>query len=72
MCERYAVASRVAELIVKRRDELKLTDAALARRLKVTPSQVHDWVHGEHEPTLASLRRIAKGLGLDLSDLLDA
>lgn len=66
------VPSNVAKLIVARRDELDISDAELARRIGVTRSQIHDWVHGEHEPTLSSLRRIAKALDMDLSELLDA
>lgn len=64
------MAATVASRIVRARDRLKLSDADLARRLKVTRSTVHDWVHGEHEPNLASLRRISKALGVDLSELL--
>ena len=66
------MATKTATRIVQARDRLGITDAELARRLKTTRSTVHDWVHGEHEPTLASLRRIAKALECDLGELLGA
>jgi ribosome-binding protein aMBF1 (putative translation factor) len=64
------VVSKLAQRIVAARDRLNISDAELARRLRVPRSQVHDWVHGEHEPNLRSLRRLAKVLGTDLAELL--
>jgi transcriptional regulator with XRE-family HTH domain len=64
------MAKSVAERIVKRRDALKLKDSQLARVLGVTRSTVHGWTHGDHEPTLASLRRIARALKCDVAELL--
>ncbi len=62
----------VADRIVKARNRLGITDAELARRLEVTRSTVHDWVHGEHEPTLASLRRLAQALECEVGELMGA
>lgn len=62
----------LAERICARRDELKINDAELARRLGVTRSTVHDWVHGVHQPNLSSLREIAEALECDLGELLGA
>lgn len=72
MCERFRVASNVATCIVREQEKRGWTDAELARRLKVTRSQVHDWVHGHHEPNLSSLRRIAKVFRCEVADLLRA
>lgn len=64
------MATTVATRIIRARDKLGISDAELARRVDVTRSTVHDWIHGEHEPTLASLRKIAKALDCDLGELL--
>lgn len=40
--------------------------------LGTTKSQAHDWANGTHEPNLASLRKIAKKLGCELIDLIEA
>ena len=61
-----------ADRIVKARDRLGITDAEIARRLGVTRSTVHGWVHGVHEPNLRSLRSIAKALGCKASALMGA
>jgi transcriptional regulator with XRE-family HTH domain len=60
----------VANLIVRACKRLKITDAELARRVGVTRSTVHGWVHGNHEPTLESLRGIADALECDIGELL--
>ena len=72
VCEHTYVASSVASRIVRARDRLDISDAELARRLKVTRSTVHAWVHGDHEPNLKSIRRIAKALQCEVSELLGA
>lgn len=72
LCERIGVPSRTATHIIQARDRAGITDAELARRLEVSRSTVHDWVHGEHEPTLSSLRKIAKALDVELAELLGA
>lgn len=63
-------ARRIAARIVARRDELGLKDIELARRMKVSRSRIHNWTSGAHEPRLASLRRLAKILKCEVSDLL--
>lgn len=71
MRERFGVALKtVAKRIVRARNRLDITDAELARRVGVTRSTVHDWVHGEHEPTLASLRKLAEALECDVGELM--
>jgi transcriptional regulator with XRE-family HTH domain len=72
VCEHLHVPSSVASRIVRARKRLDISDAELARRLNVTRSTVHAWVHGEHEPNLASLRRIARALGCEVAELLGA
>lgn len=61
-----------AQRIAKARDRLGITDAEIARRVGVPRSTVHGWVHGSHEPTLRSLRSIAKALGCKANDLMGA
>ena len=42
-----------------------------AIRMDILPPQVYRWCWGKTTPTLASLRRIADGLGIPLSELVD-
>ena len=63
----------MAARIRARIEKLEITDAELARRLgHESRSQVHDWVHGVHQPTLSSLKQLAAALECDLTELLGA
>ncbi|HVY79865.1 MAG TPA: helix-turn-helix transcriptional regulator [Steroidobacteraceae bacterium] len=62
----------LAGRIVKARDRIGITDAELARRLDVPRSQVHDWVHGIHQPNLSSLKQLAEVLDCEIAELLGA
>lgn len=59
-----------AELIEQRCKAKGLTNAELARRMEVTRSTVHDWVHGIHEPNLESLRKLAEVFECEVAELI--
>jgi transcriptional regulator with XRE-family HTH domain len=61
-----------SQRIVRARDRAGIIDAEIARRCGCPRSTVHGWIHGTHEPTLRSLRAIAKALGCRLADLMGA
>jgi transcriptional regulator with XRE-family HTH domain len=51
------------------RAALGLTQAELARRVKVDVRTLARWEAGETHPTRRNLRRLAKALGVSVSDL---
>jgi transcriptional regulator with XRE-family HTH domain len=59
-----------ASRIVRARERLGIRDTELARRLKTSRSTVSEWVTGKHEPTLKSLRKIARALRCSVEELL--
>ena len=63
--ERTAVARAVANEIVKYRGEQKLTQTQLARQLRMQQSAIARLELGEHEPSIAMLARLSKGLGIN-------
>jgi ribosome-binding protein aMBF1 (putative translation factor) len=63
--EQTAVARAVATRIVAYRAEHGLSQSALARKLGVSQPLVARLEAGEHEPTLATLARLSRRLGLD-------
>lgn len=50
----------------------EMTYEQFADRLGVPKSQLHDWIHGAHEPTLSTLREIAKKFDCDVIELIEA
>lgn len=50
--------------------ELNLTQAALADRLKVTPSHISQLLSGHRRPGLEGLEDMGKALDMEPSDLL--
>ena len=64
--EATALARALALWLVQRRAELRLSQAALARRLGVSQPTVARWESGEHVPELRTLLRLADQLGLRL------
>lgn len=46
--------------------------AQLAAFLGVPKTQAFDWVNGNHEPNLASLRKVAQILDCKITDLIEA
>lgn len=51
-------------------EEEKVSPTELARRMKVTPQQVNDWLNRANVVTLRNLLRIAVGLGRPVDDLI--
>lgn len=65
--ERTAFANSVAIRIIRYRAAHSLSQAALARQLDMRQPAIARLEAGEHEPTLATLARLARGLGIDFS-----
>ena len=63
--ERTALARAVATRIVAYRVHHELSQSGLARKLGVSQPLVARLEAGEHEPTLATLRRLSRRLGLE-------
>ncbi len=63
--DRTAVARAVATRVVTYRAEHGLSQAALARTLGVSQPLVARIESGEHEPTLTTLSRLSRRLGLE-------
>ena len=63
--ERTAVARGVANEVVKYRGAHKLTQTQLARQLGMQQSAIARLELGEHEPSIATLARLSKGLGIN-------
>jgi ribosome-binding protein aMBF1 (putative translation factor) len=63
---RTAVANRLAILVINYRADHELTQAALARRLGMSQPAVARLEAGHHEPSLATLVRLARHLGITL------
>ncbi|MGN6664115.1 MAG: helix-turn-helix transcriptional regulator [Solirubrobacterales bacterium] len=53
----------------KIRTEAELTQAELARRTELHPSQISDYEKGKGNPRWATARRIAAALGVELREL---
>ena len=64
--DRTAVANQLAILVIKYRVEHGLTQTALARKLGVSQPAVARLETGEHEPTVATLARLAHKLRISL------
>ncbi len=64
--ERSAPARAVANRLIAYRGEHNLTQTALARKLGVSQPAVARLEIGEHVPTLPTLIRIAKALGIEI------
>lgn len=65
--ERTALAHAVAMRLIRYRIEHGLSQTALARQLGLQQPAVARLEAGEHEPSLATLGRLARGLGIDFS-----
>ena len=63
--ERTAVARAVANEIVKYRGAHHLTQTELARQLGMQQSAIARLELGEHEPSIATLARLSRGLGIN-------
>ena len=60
------------EAVRARRDELGMTQAALARALKTTQSTISDVENGCNAPTLETVERFAKVLKTTAAKLIDS
>lgn len=60
----------IAETIRALREDAGLSQAAVAARAGLTPPSIEEVESGEHEPTYGTMRRLARGLGLSLPDLV--
>ncbi len=65
--DRTALARAVATRVVTYRAEHNLSQAALARTLGVSQPLIARLETGEHEPTLTSLARLSRRLGLEFT-----
>lgn len=60
----------LADIIKLRMYEMGLTQANLAKLLKVSPSRISEYLSGKSEPTLKIAREISIQLGIDASIVL--
>src|ERR1700689_2903848 len=63
---RTSVANQLAILIIRYRVEHGLTQTALARQLGIKQPAVARLEAGDHEPSVATLARLANRLGISL------
>ena len=63
---RTSVANQLAILIIRYRVEQGLTQTALARKLGIKQPAVARLEAGDHEPSVATLARLANRLGITL------
>jgi transcriptional regulator with XRE-family HTH domain len=61
--ERTALARAVAIAVIRYRSEHGLSQRALARHMGMPYSQIARLELGEHNPSIETLQRLAKGLG---------
>jgi len=63
---RTAVANQLAILVIQFRVDHDLTQTALARKLGMSQPAVARLEAGDHEPSVATLMRLARHLGITL------
>ena len=63
---RFAVAEKVARLLIGFRQQHDLTQAQLAKNLGMKESAVSRLESGEHVPNFATLERIAQGCNVEV------
>src|SRR5674536_259100 len=63
--ERTAFAHAVAMRVLKYRTDQGLSQSALGRELGIAQPAIARLEAGSHEPSLATLARLARGLGLE-------
>lgn len=57
-------------VLVSAREARGVTQYQLAKRLNCTQQQLAKWEHGDNEPGLAAILRMARALDMDPCDLL--
>lgn len=65
--ERTAVARAVAIEVVRHRAEQEITQTELGRRLEMSQPQVARIESGEHNPSVETMIRLVRGLGIELA-----
>ena len=60
----------LARAISKLREEADLSQASLAQKADLTPTSIGEVESGKHEPTYGTMRRLARGLGISLPELV--
>lgn len=65
--ERTALAHVVAMRLIRYRTDHGLSQTALARQLGMHQPAIARLEAGDHEPSLATLARLARGIGIDFS-----
>lgn len=65
--ERTSFANAVAVRVIQYRAKHGLSQSALARQLGMRQPAIARLEAGEHEPSLSTLARLARGLGIDFS-----
>lgn len=63
--------NEIGNAITKAREELEISQAELARRLKCWASEVWRWEAGKTTPTIDTLREIANALDCELKITLE-
>jgi ribosome-binding protein aMBF1 (putative translation factor) len=63
--ERTAFAHAVATRVIRYRVEHELSQSALARQLGMHQPAIARLEAGDHEPSLTTLSRLARGLGIE-------
>ena len=63
---RTAIANQLAILVIQYRVDHDLTQTALARKLGMSQPAVARLEAGDHEPSVATLMRLARHLGITL------
>ncbi len=62
--ERTRFARAIAKQIIRYRAQHGLSQTALARRIGVSQPVVARWELGEHEPSVSTLRKLSRTLGM--------
>lgn len=62
--ERTKFARAIAKQIIRYRAQHGLSQTALARRIGVSQPVVARWELGEHEPSVSTLRKLSRTLGM--------
>lgn len=63
--DRTALAHAVAMQVLRYRTDRSLSQSALARQLGMQQPAIARLEAGDHEPTFGTLRRLARGLGIE-------
>ena len=68
MKERERAEFDILDKIQKERQKRNWTEYALARNSQITQSTISSWYREDRQPSVASLEKICRGLGITLSE----